>query len=144
MGKKKEQWKSKQMMPPSPCSNLPATNFAPLPTTQFGQLPGEWAKKDSWECKKGVENGEEDGWEGGKINLVKPTKIYWIKLFKKLELENWSSPFATNKMKSAFQVMLLGDSCTGKTCLLIRFKDNTFMNKFVMDPLGLFLPLLLQ
>uniref|UniRef100_A0A183BLX5 Ras-related protein Rab-26 n=1 Tax=Globodera pallida TaxID=36090 RepID=A0A183BLX5_GLOPA len=33
--------------------------------------------------------------------------------------------------------MLLGDSCTGKTCLLIRFKDNTFMNNNFISTVGI-------
>lgn len=36
-----------------------------------------------------------------------------------------------------FTVMLLGDSCTGKTCLLIRFKDNTFMNNNFISTVGI-------
>ncbi|KAL3081490.1 hypothetical protein niasHS_008092 [Heterodera schachtii] len=37
----------------------------------------------------------------------------------------------------SFTVMLLGDSCTGKTCLLIRFKDNTFMNNNFISTVGI-------
>uniref|UniRef100_A0AC35GKL0 Uncharacterized protein n=1 Tax=Panagrolaimus sp. PS1159 TaxID=55785 RepID=A0AC35GKL0_9BILA len=33
--------------------------------------------------------------------------------------------------------MLLGDSCTGKTCLLIRFKDGTFMNNNFISTVGI-------
>ncbi|CAK5099977.1 unnamed protein product [Meloidogyne enterolobii] len=36
-----------------------------------------------------------------------------------------------------FTVMLLGDSCTGKTCILIRFKDNTFMNNNFISTVGI-------
>uniref|UniRef100_A0A7E4VYX0 Ras-related protein Rab-8A n=1 Tax=Panagrellus redivivus TaxID=6233 RepID=A0A7E4VYX0_PANRE len=37
----------------------------------------------------------------------------------------------------SFTVMLLGDSCTGKTCLLIRFKDGTFMNNNFISTVGI-------
>ena len=35
------------------------------------------------------------------------------------------------------QIMLLGDSSTGKTCLLIRFKDNTFLNNNFISTVGI-------
>ncbi|VDO41917.1 unnamed protein product [Onchocerca flexuosa] len=35
------------------------------------------------------------------------------------------------------QVMLIGDSCCGKTCLLIRFKDNTFLNNNFISTVGI-------
>ncbi|CAJ0564766.1 unnamed protein product, partial [Mesorhabditis spiculigera] len=37
----------------------------------------------------------------------------------------------------SFTVMLLGDSCTGKTCLLIRFKDGTFLNNNFISTVGI-------
>ncbi|CAD5221646.1 unnamed protein product [Bursaphelenchus xylophilus] len=37
----------------------------------------------------------------------------------------------------SYTVMLLGDSCTGKTCLLIRFKDGTFMNNNFISTVGI-------
>jgi len=37
----------------------------------------------------------------------------------------------------SFTVMLLGDSCTGKTCLLIRYKDGTFMNNNFISTVGI-------
>ena len=39
--------------------------------------------------------------------------------------------------KGLLQVMLLGDSCTGKTCLLIRFKDGTFLNNNFISTVGI-------
>ncbi|CEF71143.1 Ras-related protein Rab-10 [Strongyloides ratti] len=36
-----------------------------------------------------------------------------------------------------FSIMLLGDSCTGKTCLLIRYKDDTFMNSNFISTVGI-------
>ncbi|KAF7639521.1 hypothetical protein Mgra_00000850 [Meloidogyne graminicola] len=54
-------------------------------------------------------------------------------------------PSFTNERKNSlfcqvdygFTVMLLGDSCTGKTCILIRFKDNTFMNNNFISTVGI-------
>uniref|UniRef100_A0A2K6VUI2 Uncharacterized protein n=1 Tax=Onchocerca volvulus TaxID=6282 RepID=A0A2K6VUI2_ONCVO len=37
----------------------------------------------------------------------------------------------------SFTVMLIGDSCCGKTCLLIRFKDNTFLNNNFISTVGI-------
>uniref|UniRef100_A0A914UVI0 Uncharacterized protein n=1 Tax=Plectus sambesii TaxID=2011161 RepID=A0A914UVI0_9BILA len=36
-----------------------------------------------------------------------------------------------------FTIMLLGDSCTGKTCLLVRFKDGTFLNNNFISTVGI-------
>uniref|UniRef100_A0A0M3IAM4 Ras-related protein Rab-8A n=1 Tax=Ascaris lumbricoides TaxID=6252 RepID=A0A0M3IAM4_ASCLU len=36
-----------------------------------------------------------------------------------------------------FQVMLIGDSCCGKTCLLIRFKDGAFLNNNFISTVGI-------
>uniref|UniRef100_A0A8R1HMF1 Uncharacterized protein n=1 Tax=Caenorhabditis japonica TaxID=281687 RepID=A0A8R1HMF1_CAEJA len=36
-----------------------------------------------------------------------------------------------------FKVMLLGDSCTGKTCLLIRYKDGAFLNNNFISTVGI-------
>ncbi|KAI6176902.1 Ras-related protein Rab-26 [Aphelenchoides bicaudatus] len=46
-----------------------------------------------------------------------------------------SSAFA--EAQFSFTVMLLGDSCTGKTCLLIRFKDDTFMANNFISTIGI-------
>uniref|UniRef100_A0A1I7UQD2 Ras-related protein Rab-15 n=1 Tax=Caenorhabditis tropicalis TaxID=1561998 RepID=A0A1I7UQD2_9PELO len=35
------------------------------------------------------------------------------------------------------KVMLLGDSCTGKTCLLIRYKDGAFLNNNFISTVGI-------
>ncbi|GMR61707.1 hypothetical protein PMAYCL1PPCAC_31902 [Pristionchus mayeri] len=37
----------------------------------------------------------------------------------------------------SFTVMLLGDSCTGKTCVLVRFKDGTFLNNNFISTVGI-------
>ncbi|GMT36746.1 hypothetical protein PFISCL1PPCAC_28043, partial [Pristionchus fissidentatus] len=37
----------------------------------------------------------------------------------------------------SFTVMLLGDSCTGKTCILVRFKDGTFLNNNFISTVGI-------
>ncbi|TMS37150.1 hypothetical protein L596_004144 [Steinernema carpocapsae] len=37
----------------------------------------------------------------------------------------------------SFTVMILGDSCTGKTCLLIRYKDGTFMSNNFISTVGI-------
>ncbi|PIC17993.1 hypothetical protein B9Z55_024041 [Caenorhabditis nigoni] len=34
-------------------------------------------------------------------------------------------------------VMILGDSCTGKTCLLIRYKDGAFLNNNFISTVGI-------
>ncbi|KIH68852.1 hypothetical protein ANCDUO_00811 [Ancylostoma duodenale] len=34
-------------------------------------------------------------------------------------------------------VMLLGDSCTGKTCLLVRYKDGAFLNNNFISTVGI-------
>ncbi|CAI2356951.1 unnamed protein product [Caenorhabditis sp. 36 PRJEB53466] len=36
-----------------------------------------------------------------------------------------------------YTVMLLGDSCTGKTCLLIRYKDGAFLNNNFISTVGI-------
>ena len=36
-----------------------------------------------------------------------------------------------------FQVMLLGDSGVGKTCLLVRFKDNAFLSGSFISTVGI-------
>ncbi|KHJ98656.1 Ras family protein [Oesophagostomum dentatum] len=33
--------------------------------------------------------------------------------------------------------MLLGDSCTGKTCLLVRYKDGAFLNNNFISTVGI-------
>ncbi|CAD6185426.1 unnamed protein product [Caenorhabditis auriculariae] len=38
---------------------------------------------------------------------------------------------------STFTVMLLGDSCTGKTCLLVRYKDGAFLNNNFISTIGI-------
>ncbi|CAP32926.2 Protein CBR-RAB-37 [Caenorhabditis briggsae] len=35
------------------------------------------------------------------------------------------------------KVMILGDSCTGKTCLLIRYKDGAFLNNNFISTVGI-------
>ncbi|CAB3410448.1 unnamed protein product [Caenorhabditis bovis] len=35
------------------------------------------------------------------------------------------------------KVMLLGDSCTGKTCLLVRYKDGAFLNNNFISTVGI-------
>ena len=35
------------------------------------------------------------------------------------------------------QVMLIGDSGVGKTCLLVRFKDNTFLSGSFISTVGI-------
>uniref|UniRef100_A0A915PEL9 Uncharacterized protein n=1 Tax=Setaria digitata TaxID=48799 RepID=A0A915PEL9_9BILA len=37
----------------------------------------------------------------------------------------------------SFTVMLIGDSCCGKTCLLIRFKDGAFLNNNFISTVGI-------
>ncbi|EYB88166.1 hypothetical protein Y032_0251g172 [Ancylostoma ceylanicum] len=37
----------------------------------------------------------------------------------------------------SFTVMLLGDSCTGKTCLLVRYKDGAFLNNNFISTVGI-------
>ncbi|CAG9535493.1 unnamed protein product [Cercopithifilaria johnstoni] len=37
----------------------------------------------------------------------------------------------------SFTVMLIGDSCCGKTCLLIRFKDGAFLNNNFIATVGI-------
>ncbi|XP_068205080.1 ras-related protein Rab-37-like isoform X1 [Palaemon carinicauda] len=37
----------------------------------------------------------------------------------------------------SFKVMLIGDSCVGKTCLLTRFKDNTFLSGSFISTVGI-------
>ncbi|KAM3727390.1 Ras-related protein [Dirofilaria immitis] len=37
----------------------------------------------------------------------------------------------------SFTVMLIGDSCCGKTCLLIRFKDDAFLNNNFISTVGI-------
>lgn len=49
--------------------------------------------------------------------------------------ERRSSAFAD--VHFSFTVMLLGDSCTGKTCLLIRYKDGTFLNNNFISTVGI-------
>ncbi|EFO82556.1 hypothetical protein GCK72_024218 [Caenorhabditis remanei] len=39
--------------------------------------------------------------------------------------------------KITIKVMLLGDSCTGKTCLLIRYKDGAFLNNNFISTVGI-------
>jgi len=39
--------------------------------------------------------------------------------------------------EQSYSIMLLGDSSTGKTCLLIRFKDNTFLNNNFISTVGI-------
>ncbi|VDN57530.1 unnamed protein product [Dracunculus medinensis] len=39
--------------------------------------------------------------------------------------------------KLFLQIMLVGDSCCGKTCLLIRFKDGTFLNSNFISTVGI-------
>uniref|UniRef100_A0A0K0D499 Ras family protein n=1 Tax=Angiostrongylus cantonensis TaxID=6313 RepID=A0A0K0D499_ANGCA len=34
-------------------------------------------------------------------------------------------------------VMLLGDSCTGKTCLLVRYKDGAFLSNNFISTVGI-------
>uniref|UniRef100_A0A915DAM6 Uncharacterized protein n=1 Tax=Ditylenchus dipsaci TaxID=166011 RepID=A0A915DAM6_9BILA len=51
------------------------------------------------------------------------------------KLEKRSSIFAD--VHFSFTVMLLGDSCTGKTCLLIRYKDGTFLNNNFISTVGI-------
>ncbi|CAD5215700.1 unnamed protein product [Bursaphelenchus okinawaensis] len=51
------------------------------------------------------------------------------------DLRKRSSVFADAHF--SYTVMLLGDSCTGKTCLLIRFKDGTFMNNNFISTVGI-------
>ena len=36
-----------------------------------------------------------------------------------------------------FQIMVLGDSCTGKTCLLVRYKDGAFLNNNFISTVGI-------
>ena len=36
-----------------------------------------------------------------------------------------------------FQVMLIGDSGVGKTCLLVRFKDNAFLSGSFISTVGI-------
>ncbi|ELT94379.1 hypothetical protein CAPTEDRAFT_193005 [Capitella teleta] len=37
----------------------------------------------------------------------------------------------------SYQVMLIGDSAVGKTCLLVRFKDNTFLSGSFISTVGI-------
>ncbi|KAE9413996.1 hypothetical protein Angca_006152 [Angiostrongylus cantonensis] len=37
----------------------------------------------------------------------------------------------------SFTVMLLGDSCTGKTCLLVRYKDGAFLSNNFISTVGI-------
>ncbi|ULT82009.1 hypothetical protein L3Y34_011757 [Caenorhabditis briggsae] len=37
----------------------------------------------------------------------------------------------------SYTVMILGDSCTGKTCLLIRYKDGAFLNNNFISTVGI-------
>ena len=36
-----------------------------------------------------------------------------------------------------FQVMLIGDSGVGKTCILVRFKDGTFLSGSFISTVGI-------
>lgn len=42
-----------------------------------------------------------------------------------------------NEFDYSFTVMLIGDSCCGKTCLLVRFKDDAFLNNNFISTVGI-------
>lgn len=54
---------------------------------------------------------------------------------KQLSINKRSSIFAD--VDYSFTLMLIGDSCCGKTCLLIRFKDGAFLNNNFISTVGI-------
>ncbi|KJH48728.1 hypothetical protein DICVIV_05122 [Dictyocaulus viviparus] len=53
----------------------------------------------------------------------------------KLNIRKRSSIY--HEVDHSFTVMLLGDSCTGKTCLLVRYKDGAFLSNNFISTVGI-------
>lgn len=48
----------------------------------------------------------------------------------------WSVNLVLNALLFTFQVMVLGDSGVGKTCLLVRFRDDMFLGGNYISTVG--------
>ena len=45
--------------------------------------------------------------------------------------------FLLRRVQPVVQVMLVGDSAVGKTCMLVRFKDETFLSGNFISTVGI-------